>query len=201
MQPTDVDNTQAVTPPSHTQPDSAGAHRPESVVLTGRLWTWILLIEAAHALLGAVITLLDPSLLRAAVTKQIDAMPDGTALPAGIVDVAMVASVVMSAGLSLIIVGVLAWMVRTVVRPGRWAAGGRRLLLFFGFYYVLRAVTVFSLHPGGTSVPVAFYAVDGAAQVVVGVVAAMALVFLFRQDTLRWTGEVVRRGPGGGPQA
>ena len=107
MQPTDVDSTQAVTPPSHTQPDSAGAHRPESVVLTGRLWTWILLIEAAHALLGAVITLLDPSLLRAAVTKQIDAMPDGTALPAGIVDVAMVASVVMSAGLSLIIVGVL----------------------------------------------------------------------------------------------
>ncbi|MDK8450342.1 hypothetical protein [Corynebacterium mastitidis] len=165
---------------------------PESVSLLTRVWALVLGAELLHQVLSMTMTLMDTAALKAA-TKEI-AQQQGVEgeVSDSLISAAAYLGVILSGAIALTIVAVLWWMLAVVRRRHRWAAAGRRITMIFAFYFAVRAISVFSLVPGGTKVPVALYAVDGSLQILAGVGAAVALVFVFRRETLVWTGELKR---------
>jgi len=79
-------------------------------------------------------------------------------------------------------------------RRSKFAGLARRMLLVFGFYFGFRILMLFMATPGGNDVPVAMYLVDGAVQIIVGVAAVLGLIFSFREEVLKWTGEIDSSG-------
>lgn len=200
--PTSPSHITAPAPESGTAgPGGAGRKNnwfkglPDTVRLFCQLWLAILLLEIVHQVLNVVMSLLDPSALQATARESLS--PEQLEqVPGSVVDGVAVASVVLMGLFALVIMGVLAWMMVLVRNRSKHAATARRLLLVFGFYFAFRILIIFMMSPGTSDVPVAFYAVDGSLQIIVGVAAVLSLILSFRPDTLKWTREVGGDGPG-----
>lgn len=140
-------------------------------------------------MLNVVISLLDTAALRAA-AREVLSEAQMELLGDGAVNAAATASALIMGMLGILMMGLLLWMVLLFRKRSRHAAKARRLLLFFGFYLGFRILMIFMLSPGATDVPVAFYAVDGSLQILIGVLGVLTVLLSFRQETLKWTGEI-----------
>ncbi|MBC3186719.1 hypothetical protein H7347_09105 [Corynebacterium sp. zg-331] len=169
----------------HTRPT-----RPESVRLIARVWALVLGAELVHQVLSVVMTLWDTSALKAAAKDIAQGQAAGGEIPDSLVNAAAYLGVGLSALIALGVVALLAWMLKLLSSGHRRAAVARRAIMIFAFYFAVRAAMVVTLVPGSTGVPVGFYAVDGSVQILAGVGAAVTLVFVFRRETLAWTGEI-----------
>ncbi|KQB84411.1 hypothetical protein Cocul_01212 [Corynebacterium oculi] len=158
--------------------------------LLARVWGLVLGAELIHQVLSVVMTLMDTSALKAATKEMAQAQGVGEEIPESLLTTAAYLGVAFSGIIALSVVALLTWLLRVLHTGHKWAPAARRVTMIFAFYFVVRAVMVFSLTPGNTGVPVGFYAVDGSLQILAGVGAAVALVFVFRRETLVWTGEV-----------
>lgn len=154
-----------------------------------QLWLLVLGLEVTHQVLNVVIGLLDTSVLKASARESMsDAQLE--MLGEDALGAAATGSIVVMGLLSVAMMGLLLWMLLLFRKRSRQAAMARRLLLFFGFYFGFRILMIFLLTPGASDVPVAFYAVDGSLQILIGVLAVLTVILSFRQETLKWTGEI-----------
>lgn len=162
---------------------------PEPVRILVALWRGIVGLEILHQLLSVAGVLADPSALRAMARETLE-QTEGADVSPQMLDVAVYASAGFSALVGIAIQLILLWATVMIARRHRWSDGSRRLLMFFSIYLVIRAVALFGVGAAGAgSIPVALLAVDGSVQVLAGVAAALALVYIFNSETVRWTAE------------
>lgn len=162
---------------------------PEAVRILVALWRGIVGLEILHQLLSVAGVLADPGALRT-MTRETLEQTEGADVSPQMLDVAVYASAGFSALVGIAIQLILLWATVMIARRHRWSDGSRRLLMFFSIYLVIRAVALFGVGAAGAgSIPVALLAVDGSVQVLAGVAAALALVYIFNSETVRWTAE------------
>lgn len=162
---------------------------PEAVRILVALWRGIVGLEILHQLLSVAGVLADPTALRTMARETLE-QTEGADVSPQTLDVAVYASAGFSALLGVAIQLILLWATVMIARRHRWSDGSRRLLMFFSIYLVIRAVALFGVGAAGVgSIPVALLAVDGSVQVLAGVAAALALVYIFNSETVRWTAE------------
>lgn len=159
-------------------------------MLLARVWGLVLLADVLHEVVSVVMTLMDTGPLKAAAREMAENQGGGVELSDSMLDAVAYLGVGFSFLIALGVVGLLWWMLTLLRKGHKWAPVARRITMIFAFYFVVRAVAVFSLVPGSTAVPMAFYAIDGSLQILAGVGAVVTLVFVFRRETLVWTGEV-----------
>lgn len=180
---------------SSASPGKSGGPRtwftglPDTIRLFVQLWLLLLGLEVIHQVLNVVISLLDTAALKAS-AREVLSEAQMELLGDGAVNAAATASALIMGLLGVLMMGLLLWMVLLFRKRSDHAAKARRLLLFFGFYFGFRILMIFLLSPGATDVPVALYAVDGSLQILIGVLAVLTVLLSFRQDTLKWTGEI-----------
>ncbi|WP_304325198.1 hypothetical protein [Corynebacterium frankenforstense] len=162
---------------------------PEAVRILVALWRGIVGLEILHQLLSVAGVLADPGALRTMARETLEST-EGADVSPQMLDVAVYASAGFSALVGIAIQLILLWATVMIARRHRWSDGSRRLLMFFSIYLVIRAVALFGVGAAGAgSIPVALLAVDGSVQVLAGVAAALALVYIFNSETVRWTAE------------
>ncbi|WPF66397.1 MULTISPECIES: hypothetical protein [unclassified Corynebacterium] len=176
--------------PTQQHADTTPPARPESISLLARVWGLVLGAELLHQVLSVVMTLMDTSALKAATKEIAETQGVGEEIPESLLTTATYLGVSLSGMIAIGIVALLTWLLRVLHTGHKWAPAARRVTMIFAFYFVVRAVMIFSLTPGHTNIPVGFYAADGSLQILAGVGAAVALVFVFRRETLVWTGEL-----------
>lgn len=170
---------------------------PETIRLFFQVWLVILGLEVIHQILGVIMGLLDTSALEASVRESLSPEQDGQ-VSDSLISGAAIAGVVVMGIIAIALMGLLLWMNFLVKNQSRHAPLARRMLLVFGFYFAFRILLIFLMTPGGSELHVAWYAVDGSLQIIVGVAAVLSLVLCFRRETLKWTGELPGDGPGDG---
>ncbi len=177
---------------THPNTDEQSQSVPESVQLAVKVWAVALLLEVLHQILNVVMGILN----RAETAHEVSArvtesgtqpMPD-----AGTIQFMVVGTNVLLGILSLSIVAVLWWMVRSLHHRGRFVGFARSGLTYFGIYLGLRGLFAFAAAPVGM-VPIALFAVDGSLRILVGVAAVIAVVFCSREETITWSGEAPMR--------
>ena len=150
--------------------------------------------ELVHQLVAAATVLIDPGPLRESARKA--AEKSGEQVSGLMINLSVYSSVAMMLAFQLVVVGLLAVAVRAVARRAGWAPNALRLLQFFGIYFAIRAGMLFLLTPDSAAVPVAFYAVDGALQIIAGAAGACAVAYAM-QDQVH--NHVRKKKPGAGP--
>ncbi|GAB3708429.1 hypothetical protein [Corynebacterium nasicanis] len=167
--------------------------KPEVVRLMLLLFAVAVGGEILHQILSITIGLMDPSGLYAAAKETMSA-EQAEQISEGALRATVIASILAAGGFGIAVMGLLAFMLVLIHRRSKYAGMARRMLLVFGFYFAFRILMLFAATPGGTRVPVAMYLVDGSVQILVGVAAVLGLVFSFREETFRWTGEIDSSG-------
>lgn len=161
---------------------------PEPVRLATAVWFLILGLELLHQVMSMVMLFLDPSELRHRAHEQLSDHPDPSVTPQ-MFDAAIYTSIVFTGLLAIVIMLGVAGAVFVYRSGGKRAATMRRMLTFFGIYFVIRTVFLYGMSPDSSVVPVGVYIFDGALQILVGVGAALALYFSSRKESLHWVGD------------
>ncbi|WP_245802156.1 hypothetical protein [Corynebacterium pacaense] len=178
-------NTPPASPPKHASGDKGTVgRRPEVVRLMLILWTVMVGLELVHQIINVIMSLLDPSELKAAARQQ--AAAEG--LADNVVDSAAISSILLLGLFNLIIIGVLAWMLAMIARRSRMAVTARLMLTVFSLFFVLRSLMLFFAAPGGTAVPIAWYAVDGSLQILISVIGVLAVLMSRKPESVEWIG-------------
>ncbi|OIR44063.1 hypothetical protein BJP07_05985 [Corynebacterium sp. NML130628] len=141
----------------------------------------MILGELLHQILSVVVTALDPAALREAAKQAAKNQPE--VIPDNMMQASMYATIVMMALLQLGIIVVFFLALRSVQRRGKWILNATRVLQVFSVFFALRMLTLFLMTPAATKVPVALFAVDGAAQIVVGVAGLLGLFYASRKES------------------
>ncbi|WIM68019.1 hypothetical protein QP027_01055 [Corynebacterium breve] len=159
---------------------------PETVRYLVWVWTFAVAGEAIHQILTIVAALVDPAALRASAKE---AAKDNEMVTDSVLNLSVYLSIAFMASITLVIIGILVWMLVVFAKRQKWAGYARRLLFLFSIFFSIRLLTVFLTTTGGSSVPVALILVDGIIQIAVGVAAACGMYFASQQEALKWTGE------------
>ncbi|WKE51238.1 hypothetical protein J8244_02705 [Corynebacterium tuberculostearicum] len=186
------------TPPSpapapRTQRPPRKQQRPESV--TYMLWLWLgaLCGEAVHQVLNVVLTLLNHDVLMSQAKEMAKSAPAGVdeaQLSDAFLRTAAYGSVALSAAISLAIIVLLAFLLRSLANRSKRAGTSRRVWFAFSLYFGFRILLTFMVTPAGADVPDWLFAADGMVQILVGVAAVLGLIFSVRAETLDYTGEL-----------
>lgn len=143
------------------------AQRPESVRYAQRLWVWIIAFEALHQILRAAALLVDPAPLYQQLREQSPQVSEG------LMRAASISAIVLSLLISLCILGAVAWLA---------ARFKRTILSIIGVYLAIRAPLVFvETQPGWIALA------DGITQILIGVLAVLAIIMGARKDSVEWT--------------
>ncbi|MDK8669859.1 hypothetical protein [Corynebacterium sp. MSK195] len=167
--------------------------RPESV--TYMLWLWLggLCGEAVHQVLNVVLTLLNHDVLMSQAKEMAKSAPAGVdeaQLSDAFLRTAAYGSVALSAAISLAIIVLLAFLLRSLANRSKRAGTSRRVWFAFSLYFGFRILLTFMVTPAGADVPDWLFAADGMVQILVGVAAVLGLIFSVRAETLDYTGEL-----------
>lgn len=186
------------TPPSpapapRAQRPPRKQQRPESV--TYMLWLWLgaLCGEAVHQVLNVVLTLLNHDVLMSQAKEMAKSAPAGVdeaQLSDAFLRTAAYGSVALSAAISLAIIVLLAFLLRSLANRSKRAGTSRRVWFAFSIYFGFRILLTFMVTPAGADVPDWLFAADGMVQILVGVAAVLGLIFSVRAETLDYTGEL-----------
>lgn len=175
-------STKHPTTPSTTKPTDG--KKSETVQLLIQMWSVMVLLELVHQIFNVVIGLIDPSALRAVARQQAVAEGQSDA----IVNATVTTATLLMGLLNLAIVGILAWMIMIVNKRSKRIPTAFLLLTVFSFFFIFRTLLVFLSTPGGGDVPVAFYAVDGSIQILIGVVGVIAYLLSRQPEVVEWVG-------------
>ena len=150
---------------------------PESARLAVQLWWAMVVLEISHQVFNVVISLIDPSEVKANAD-----FGDTAGVP---VDAVITVAIIMAGVLGIGIMVILGFAVYGYARNSdrKWL---RTLLVFFSVYFAIRAVVVFTTSPTGTAVPTALYVVDGSLQILAAVAGVLGLIFSRRPDAVEW---------------
>ncbi|AZA12224.1 hypothetical protein [Corynebacterium gerontici] len=161
------------------KPSLDASSKPESVLYATRCWWAVVCAELVHQLLNFVIGMQT----RQDISAQIKAsMSPNQQFSPELIDVAAVLALAGISAFSLLIVGCLAWFVRSFSQGSKRAELARKVLTYFGIYFVIRAVMLFFAQPVG-AIPVQYYAVDGCIQMGVGVFACLGLIYASKKES------------------
>ncbi|WKD59902.1 hypothetical protein [Corynebacterium caspium] len=164
-------------------PGTPGAPTPpESLNYISVLWGIILFFELIHQATAAVSIILDPAELLAAMKQSMgeNYRPEFEGL--------ILTVPIFLACLNMGLVLVAAFFVRRLIRGYKTTRFAFNTVSVFSIYFVFRTMTVLTAYPVGKA-PLALYAVDGSAQIIVGVAGVMTLLFLWREEIFKWIGE------------
>lgn len=162
---------------------AAGGDKPETVRQMLILWSAMVGLELLHQILNVVMTLLDPTAMRAAARSQ-DA---AEGVSDAVVNASVTAATLLVGLLNLIIVGVLAWMILIVNKRGKRLPTALMLLMIFSLFFAIRALFLFFASPT-SDVPLALFAVDGSVQILAAVAGVLAYLLARRPEALAWLG-------------
>lgn len=161
--------------------------RPESVGLLLRVWFLVGVGELVHQILQITLSYLNRDALVAALRAS---MKDQVDYPEALLDVSANIAIFGSALMFMAVIGLLMFMLTRIAKQHKWAGTARRMWFAFSLFFVFRVLLVFLTQPAGSDAPDWLFALDGVVQILVGVGAAMALVFSLREETLEFTGEM-----------
>lgn len=159
--------------------------KPETLRQILQLWSVMLVLELIHQILNVIMSLSDPSAMRAAVKEQ--GAAEG--LSDAVINSTVTAAVFLSGLINVVIVGVLAWMIMIVNKRGKRMPTAFLLLIVFTFFFVFRALLVFLASPSG-DIPVALYAIDGSIQILLAVAGVIAYLLSRQAEVVEWIGPV-----------
>lgn len=169
--------------PGTSQQPEAGTKKPETLQQVIQLWSVMVILELIHQILNVIMSLTDPSAMRAAVRQQ-DA---AEGLSDSVINSTVTAATLVTGLFNVIIVGVLAWMILIVNRRGKRMATAFMLLIVFTFFFVFRALLVFLASPSN-DIPVALYAIDGSIQILLAVAGVIAYMLSRKPEVIDWIG-------------
>ncbi|AZA10114.1 hypothetical protein [Corynebacterium pseudopelargi] len=159
---------------------AVSAQRPEPLRFALRCWWVVVAAEIIHQITNFIIALLTRGQLRNEIASS-----QSQELSPKLLDAATIMALAGITGLSLIIVGIIAWLVYTLGRAEKRAPIARRVLGYFAIYFALRAGLLFSMQPQG-GIDVAYYAIDGCLQMLIGVLGLLAIYFASRPESVEF---------------
>lgn len=183
-----------MTLPTTQSAQGQSTPKPASVNLAAKLWALIIACEGIHQIANIVMGFYSRD-QRAAMYKEALKSAGNQPIPSDDLVRTFFTVTVFAVGLIalLILVGV-AFLVRSFNKPGGNATVARRVLGYFGLYFSIRLILVFFTEPV-SSVPVQLFAFDGSIQILTGVIAAAAVIFAGREESLTWVGETPLGAP------
>ncbi|MDY3128070.1 MAG: hypothetical protein SOW59_08130 [Corynebacterium sp.] len=169
-------------------PEPGDHKRPEVVSLLVTLMMAVVACELIHQIVSAVITVVNIDIVQAMARKNFE---QDSALPEAFTRASAWFAFGFSTILSLVIIGVLAWAVRTFADKGKYVAGARRIMFIFSLYFAFRILMVFLSKPiAASAAPDWLFALDGVVQILAGVGGILCVIFASRTETLDYTGEL-----------
>lgn len=157
--------------------------KPEAMVLGIGAWMLALGLEALQQVLNVAASFFDMGSLRAQTVKL--AQERGQDLSDSMITGLTVTTLIFSGLLGLIILGIIFYFVRKVATRGKNAESLQKLLSFFGGYLLFKAILITFTPPTG-NLPVAYYAISGALQIIVGVAAVVGAILINRKESVEW---------------
>lgn len=180
--------------PARVEPEAVGKQRrggpPESVRLMLASWAIMIAGELLHQALTVIAVAIDPSPLREAAKMR----AKGEELTDAALNTGVYASVVVMALIQLTFVLLLAMALRAIKNKASWSLNARRLLQVFAGYFAIRVLALFATVPSASTLPVAFYGVDGAIQIILGVAGICGIVYSADKESVNWTGSGPKSG-------
>lgn len=180
---------------SHVEPEAVRDGKPEAVRFMLVCWAVMIGGELLHQALTTIALVWDPAELIASAkeaSKQTQAMPEG------LMDVAVWGSVALMALIQLSVLVLFTVALGAINKQRKWAGNARRLLQVFSVFFALRALAVFGMRPASTVVPLAFYAVDGVIQIILGVAGVLGLIYASRKESADWVEKAADKSAGKG---
>ncbi|QPK79415.1 hypothetical protein G7Y31_01455 [Corynebacterium lizhenjunii] len=171
-----------------TAPQTRKSQRPEAVDYLLGLGLFVLGGEVVHQGLQVATSLFNRHIMVGQLSKSL--AERGTEYPQAFMDLASYAAIAGTTMFSLLIIGLLAWMLALLRTPQRHSGTARRLWFAFSLYFTFRLLMVFLVAPAGADAPDWLYVLDGSVQILVGSAAAMLVYFTSKEDTLNYTGEL-----------
>ncbi len=156
---------------------------PEPVRLMLLSWAIMIAGELLHQALTVIAVAIDPAPLREAAK----AGTKGEEVSDAVLNTGVYTSIVVMALVQLLFVLLLVVALRAVKNKATWAQNARRLLQVFAAYFGFRILTLFVTVPAATSLPVAFYGVDGVIQIILGVAGICGIVYSADKESVNWT--------------
>ena len=153
--------------------------------------------ELIHQILTVAAVVIDPSELVAAAKQAAKAR--GEEVPDSVVNASMWGSVAIATVIQLAIIALFVLALIALQKQKKWAPTARRLLQVFSVFFALRGFAVFVTRPASSAVPLAFYAVDGVVQIILGVAGVLGLFYASQKDSSDWAqaGAPPEKGRGG----
>ncbi|MDU0479035.1 hypothetical protein QVA66_07260 [Staphylococcus chromogenes] len=167
-------------PAPETDPDA----RPETVRLAFRIWLAVASLECVHQLMNVVKGLFDSSELREQAKQGTFGMKNFEPTEQQL-DFAIYFSLVTSAGIAILIMGIVAYGAWRFYQRMRYAENMRRMLLFFGIYLAICGFTPFLMVPNA-AVPTAITLFDGYLQILIAVGATIAAIYGSKAESVEW---------------
>lgn len=169
--------------PREAKKDTDSNAKPEAMVLGVGAWFVALALEGLQQLLNLGASFFNMGRLRAQVVKIGE--QQGQEWSDSMITAVSVSALVFSLVLSLAVLGAIAYFVHKVNTRGRNADSLQQLLSFFAGYLLFKAIMVTFTPPVG-DLPVAYYALSGVLQIVVGVSAVVGAVLINRKESVDW---------------
>ncbi|WP_165164631.1 hypothetical protein [Corynebacterium qintianiae] len=168
---------------SHVGPAGGERRPPEALRYLLGCWAVMVFGELVHQLVNAVGLVIEPSALKQAAADA--AWERGEDVSDALITVSTYTSIAMMTLFQLAIIALLAFALGAVARRKKWAETAKRLFTVFSVFFVLRTIFVVlapSAVAGASQLPVAFVAVLGIIQIVVGVAGGCGLIYASRKE-------------------
>ncbi|WP_257202868.1 hypothetical protein [Corynebacterium cystitidis] len=171
-----------------TPTDKKPTPTPVPEVITYLIWIWSFMVgaELLHQLLSITMSLLDPTALKAAARQTAEENQD---VPQVVLNASVYLSIGFMALVTIVIVGLLVWMLVLFAKQHKWSGYARRLLSIFSLFFAFRVLLVFLSTPAASDVPLWLVACDGLVQIALGVAGILGVFFANKEEAVAWTGE------------
>lgn len=170
---------------------------PEAVRFMLLSWAIMIAGELLHQILTIAAIAIDPSELVVAAKQA--AKAKGEEVSESVVSASMWGSIAVAALIQLAIIALFVAALVALQKQKKWAPTARRLLQVFSIFFAIRVLAVFVTRPASSAVPLAFYAVDGVVQIIIGVAGALGLFYASQKEATDWAeaGAPPAKGRGG----
>ena len=182
---------------SHVDPAAVDPKMPEAVRFMLLSWAIMIAGELLHQILTIAAIAIDPSELVVAAKQA--AKAKGEEVSESVVSASMWGSIAVAALIQLAIIALFVAALVALQKQKKWAPTARRLLQVFSIFFAIRVLAVFVTRPASSAVPLAFYAVDGVVQIIIGVAGALGLFYASQKEATDWAeaGAPPAKGRGG----
>lgn len=179
-------------PKAATPEPTKDGKRPESVELLLKVWLLVGIGELIHQVLQIVLAVFNREAMVAQLAATMTESDKGADYSPALLELSANIAIFGSAVMFMAIIGLLLFLLTRLAAKHKWAGTARRMWFAFSLYFAFRILLVFMAMPAGSDAPDWLFAVDGMLQILIGVAAAMGVVFAMREATLDYTGELAQ---------